>query len=362
MKTTKCYGVTALWRYADNTHSPFCSFLLKDVQICVYVIILWKRFRIFVAMKPAQIFHQYIWIINTFMTYGKLTFEELNQRWQDDEVAEGNPLPRSSFNRYRDAILDMFGIVIECNNRTYQYYIANPHVLCDDSIERWLFSTLSVHGVLSDSASIKDRVVLERVPAGVEFLPTIIRGIKSGKKILMTYQRFGADSYDKVVEPYAIKLSEQRWYLLSFTGHHYATYALDRMIAVSLTEEDFVMPEDFSPQAYFAEYFGVLTDETPMAHVVVRAHNWTPNYLRTLPLHHTQRELESGVLESDDPEAADHYTDFSYDIRPTADFLGKLLSYGDGIEVLHPAALRQKMRQLIANSLKRYYSKVSDTL
>ena len=88
----------------------------------------------------------------------------------------------------------------------------------------------------------------------------------------------------------------------------------------------------------------VLRDNTPMTHVVIRAHNRTPNYLRTLPLHHSQREIAS----------TEHYTDFSFDIRPTADFLGQLLSHGDGIEVLEPQDLRQKMRDLIAESLKRY--------
>jgi hypothetical protein len=43
-------------------------------------------------MKPAQIFHQYIWIINTLRAYGKLTLEELNQKWRDDSVIDGNPL------------------------------------------------------------------------------------------------------------------------------------------------------------------------------------------------------------------------------------------------------------------------------
>ena len=296
-------------------------------------------------MKPAQIFHQYIWIINAFRAYRRLTFEELNQKWQDDKVADGNPLQCSSFNRHRDAILDMFGIVVECDKKTYKYYISNPEVLSDGSIEQWLFSTMAVHGVLADSAAVKDRVVLESVPAGEEFLETIIRAIKAGKKVLMTYQRFGADSYEKVVAPYAVKLFQQRWYLLSFTGRHYATYSLDRMLALRLTDEDFSLPPDFSPQAYFSEYFGVLTDDTPMARVVIRAHRWTPDYLRTLPLHHSQRELSS---------TAD-YTDFSLDLRPTADFLGKLLSHGDGIEVLEPQELRQKMREMIENTLRRYH-------
>ena len=112
-------------------------------------------------MKPAKIFHQYIWIINTLRAYRKLTLEELNRKWMADGVADGNPLQRVSFYRHRDAILDMFGIVIDCDPRTYKYYISNQEVLGDDSIERWLFSTLAVHGVLADSAAVKERLVLE---------------------------------------------------------------------------------------------------------------------------------------------------------------------------------------------------------
>ena len=296
-------------------------------------------------MKPAQIFHQYIWIINTFMTYGKLTFEELNQRWQDDEVAEGNPLPRSSFNRHRDAILDMFGIIIDCDKKTYKYYISNKDVLCDDSVERWLFSTLTVHGMLADSAAVKERLVLENAPVGEQYLDIIIRAIRTDRRLHIGYKKFQAEGYEKVVCPYALKLFRQRWYLLALNDEdQMRIYALDRMTMAELTDDAFEMPEGFSSQAYFSEYFGVLTNDTPMAHVIVRAHKWMPNYLRTLPLHHSQRELTS----------TPDYTDFSFDIRPTSDFLGELLRHSEGIEVLEPLDLREKMRQMIVETLKRY--------
>ena len=275
-------------------------------------------------MKPAQIFHQYIWIINTLRAYRKLTLDELNQKWKEDGVADGNPLPRASFNRHRDAIQDMFGIIIDCDPSTYKYYISNEAVLSDDSIERWLFSTLTVHGVLADSAAVKERLVL---------------------RLHIGYRKFETEGYEKVVSPFALKLFHQRWYLLARTEEQQMRiYALDRMTMVELTDEPFEMPADFSPQEYFAEYYGVLTDNTPMAHVVLRAHNKTPNYLRTLPLHHSQREIAT----------TPDYADFSLDIRPTADFLGQLLSHGNGIEVLEPLELREKMRQMIAETLKRY--------
>ena len=296
-------------------------------------------------MKPAQIFHQYIWIINTLRAYKRLTFEQLNQKWQDDAVADGNSLQRSSFNRHRDAIQDMFGIIIDCEPRTYKYFIRNTEVLGDDSIESWLFSTLAVHGVLADSAAVKERMVLENAPAGEQHLDILIRAIRTNHRLYIGYRKFGAEAYEKVVCPYALKLFRQRWYLLALNDEkQMRIYALDRMTMVEQTDETFEMPADFSAQAYFSEYFGVLTDDTPLAHVILRAHKWMPNYLRTLPLHHSQRELES----------TPDYTDFSYDIRPTSDFLGELLRHSDGIEVLQPLELREKMRQMIAETLKRY--------
>jgi len=296
-------------------------------------------------MKPAQIFRQYIWIINTLRAYRQLTFEELNQKWQNERVADGNALQRSSFNRHRDAILDMFGIIIDCDKKTYKYFISNKDVLCDDSVERWLFSTLTVHGMLADSASVKERLVLENAPAGEQYLDVIIRAIRTDRRLLMGYQKFGAEGYEKVVCPYALKLFRQRWYLLALNDEEQMRiYALDRMTMMELTDEPFEMPEGFSPQTYFSEYFGVLTNDTPMAHIILRAHKWMPNYLRTLPLHHSQRELVS----------TPDYTDFSFDIRPTSDFLGELLRHSEGIEVLEPLELREKMRQMIVDTLKRY--------
>lgn len=296
-------------------------------------------------MKPALIYHQYIWLVNTLRQYGKLSLEQLNRKWIADGITDGNPLSRSTFNRHRDAVLDMFGVIIDCDNSNgYKYFISNPEVLEEDSVQGWMLSTLTVGGVLSHSLSIKDRIILENVPAGEEYLSLIIQAIKSNKRIRVGYKRFGEENYETTLSPYALKLFHQRWYLLSFTGKWIATYSLDRMTSVTITDKTFQMPEDFSPQEYFAEYFGVLTDETPMAHVVIRAYGKTPNYLRTLPLHHSQKEISSN----------EEFTDFSLDIRPTYDFQEQLLHYGAGIEVMEPADLRRQLEEEIKQMLEKY--------
>ena len=207
-----------------------------------------------------------------------------------------------------------------------------------------MLSTLTVNTVLSESSSLRDRILLEDVPAGEEFLQTIIQGLKTKRRLHIVYQKFGYESGEKLVAPLALKLFHQRWYMLSHTGNHFATYSLDRMQEMKLTDETFEVPEDFSPEDYFAEYFGVTTDGTPLAHVVIRAYGITPNYIRTLPLHASQKEIQR----------TEEYTDFSYDIRPTYDFINELCSYHKGLEVLEPQDFREKIRDYLVETLSRY--------
>ena len=86
-----------------------------------------------------------------------------------------------------------------------------------------------------------------------------------------------------------------------------------------------------------------MVDGTPMEHVVVRAYGKMANLLRTLPLHHSQRELKS----------ADGHTDFAIDIRPSIDFISELLSKTDGLDVLEPASLKAKIRSILEEALRR---------
>ena len=44
--------------------------------------------RTFAGMKPAQIIHQYIWIINTLKVHRALTLDELDRKWRKDGVTE----------------------------------------------------------------------------------------------------------------------------------------------------------------------------------------------------------------------------------------------------------------------------------
>ncbi|MBE6261005.1 MAG: WYL domain-containing protein [Prevotella sp.] len=293
-------------------------------------------------MNTGLQFKHYVWLVNILRKRHRMTLKELQEQWVLDEVAEGNPLPRSSFHKYRDAIRDMFGLDIECDG-CYRYYISNPGEVDNDLAKQWMLSTLTTGLTLTNSAAIKDDIILENVPAGYEFLPVIMQAIRQRRTIAIGYRKFGFEAYTKPVDPYAVRLFRQRWYLLTDNGERMAVYSLDRMLSATLTDQRFRRAASFSSEEYFSEYFGVMVDGTPMEHVVLRAYGKMADLLRTLPLHRSQRELGS----------ADGHTDFAIDIRPSIDFVSELMSKVDGLDVLEPASLKAKMRHIMEEALKR---------
>lgn len=299
-------------------------------------------------MKASKIFRQYVWITDTIYHSGGITLQELNERWVKTELSEGIPMTRLTFNRHRAAIEEIFDINIECRRKGYQYYIENEEILKSNSLKHWMIDSLSVSNVLLESSSLKDRILLENIPSGKKHLQPIINAMKQGKKLLIEYLRFGKlERRQIIVEPYAIKVFKQRWYLLAADDKWTipAVYALDRIMSLKETGDSFEYPKDFNAEIFFKDCYGVIcgtNDEVQK--IVLRAYPPYVNYLRTLPLHTSQKELNS----------TSDYADFELYLRPTFDFRQELLSQGDEVEILYPENFREEMKSLLEKMLKRY--------
>ena len=292
-------------------------------------------------MKSYALFQQYIWLVDTIHRAGKLTLEEINRRWLMTEMSEGLPIARSTFNRHRDAILDMFGVIIECDKKDgFRYYIDNEEVLEEDTIQNWMLSTLSVNSLLSESKSVHDRILLESIPSDGNKLHKFIDAMKRGVRVLVNYRRYGdAPSKSPMkLDPYFVKLFGRRWYALVKFPEPTAnlfTLAFDRIVSLEVTDEKFEYDNDFNPAGWFRDCYGIVRDpEVPVEKVVIRAYGIEVNYLRDLPLHNSQKPIES----------TDEYTDFELTLRPTADFFSPLLSRGEAIKILEPAWLADEIK------------------
>ena len=304
-----------------------------------------------IIMKSYALFQEYIWLVNTIHRFGRLTLEEINSKWLDTDMSEGQGIARSTFNRHRDAILDMFGIIIDCDKKDgFRYYIYNEEVLEEDTIQNWMLSTLSVNSMLAENRSVHDRIVLEQIPSDGENLHKFIDAMKRGVRVHINYRRYGADASktSMKLEPFFVRLFNRRWYaLVKFpepTGNIF-TLAFDRILSLELTDEKFVYPKNFDPAGWFRESYGIVRNpEVPVETVVIRAFGKEVNYLRDLPLHHSQKELEQG----------DDYTDFELLLSPTADFFSPLLARGAAIKVLQPQWLADEIKQQHLSAAELY--------
>jgi hypothetical protein len=302
-------------------------------------------------MKTYNLFKEYTWLVNTLHRFGRLTLEEINRRWLDTEMSEGVPIARTTFNRHRDAILDIFGIIIECDRKDgFRYYIWNEEVLDEESIQNWMLSTLSVNSVLSESKGVADRILLERIPSDGQFLHQFIDAMKRSVRVKVVYRRYGAASSTSTMtlDPYFVKLTNKRWYgIVKFKepSSELFTLAFDRIRSLEVTDEKFVYDKDFDPAGWFRDCYGIVRDpEVPVEKVVIRAFGREAFYMRDLPLHPSQRELEAG----------EEHTDFELTLRPTEDFYTPLLSRGTAIKVLSPQWLADEIRRLHRESSELY--------
>ena len=53
-------------------------------------------------------FKEYIWLVNTIRKSRRITLSEINEKWVETEMSGGVELARSTFNRHKDAIEEIF--------------------------------------------------------------------------------------------------------------------------------------------------------------------------------------------------------------------------------------------------------------
>ena len=123
-------------------------------------------------------------------------------------------------------------------------------------------------------------------------------------------------------------------------------YSLDRIIGLEQDKEKkFKLPQTFDASGDYDECFGVIVgDGTNVENVKLKVSVGQANYLRSLPLHHSQQELER----------TDTYSIFHFWVRPSYDFQQEILWHGEEMEVLEPLWLREEIAEKIEKMWNKY--------
>ena len=296
-----------------------------------------------------NLLNKYIWFVETIYNAKRITYEEINEKWRNNALSDGLDLPSRTFHKWRIAVEEMFGLIIDCERKGgYHYYIANADELKEGNIRNWLINTFSISNLLVDNLQLHERILLEEIPSGQKYFAQIIDAMKSNNLINMTYRSYWKDnSHNFDVEPYCVKLFRQRWYLLGRSPYkkQMMIYALDRIQELRIIDKNFELPTTFNANEFFGEYFGVnIVDEVDVETVKLKVASYQANYIRAVPLHHSQKEIEKN----------EDYSIFELRLRPTSDLMREILWHGEAIEVLAPLELRKEVTNKIENMSGKY--------
>lgn len=176
----------------------------------------------------------------------------------------------------------------------------------------------------------------------------LFNAIVNRRVVEIQYHPYGKPVFVDYVSPYQLKQYNNRWFLIC-QGNRFkdglTNYALDRIEDVKETSRKYT-PTDTNFEDYFYDYVGVTVTNTPLEEVVLRVKPECVNFIRTKPLHPSQRlitkQYEDGRWE------VVIKVRFNYELRAL------LRSFGDDIEVMSPASLRNEMKASAERLSKLY--------
>ena len=298
--------------------------------------------------STAYLFNCYIWLLNT-IARGPISRAAIDEKWAHSSVNEYKQdyLPESNFHRWKSTVEMLFDVHIKCNAYN-EYYIEEASDLRGADLRLHLLNLMSIDSLLKDSKELSDRILFEPVPSGEKFLPPIIEAMRDKTAIEMTYQSFTRQKPATfIVEPYCLKMFKQRWYMLAYSPgtDDMRVYGLDRIQALESSTEKYKIPKDFDAERYFKNTYGVSFADDQPEEVKVKISAYQANFLRSLPIHASQEEIECN----------DEFSIFRYFVVPTFEFMQELRKYGSELEVLSPQSLRDEFIDEAGSLYSKYY-------
>ena len=284
-----------------------------------------------------------------FITYKELAACIQNQegylQFRDEDLSIG--FSKRTLQRDLKDIRNLWGINIEFSPAGKGY-----HIVAGDG-ETGNFSRMieayDLFSMLNKADELATFVHLEkRQSQGTGHLEPLLHAIRNSLQIQFSYGSFWSeDTYERTMEPYALKEFRHRWYVIGreVGKQEPRTFALDRLHALRVTDSKFVYPKDYRVEEAFEHSFGIYSSagKAP-AEIVLSFEPGQGKYIKTLPMHASQEVI----------------TDTEEELRIrlrlciAPDFVMELLSFGDNVKVISPAGLAGEVRQAHQQAAAQY--------
>lgn len=200
---------------------------------------------------------------------------------------------------------------------------------------------------------------LEQNLTNINLLPFFNKAITDKRVLRFSYQRYGQEPFELTFHPQYLKEYNGRWFVFGEADREpFKAYnvPLDRIVGEPTIVEgiEYIPAEKGFYQNFFKDIVGVTHEkDAKVEQVVIRTKT---EYLHgllltklTKPLHHSQKEtLPFGEHENG------QYGEVTLEVEPNRELTGKIMLYGENIEVMHPLSLREQLMEIITKQMELY--------
>ena len=300
-------------------------------------------------MSKKQFLKRYSLIINKLRKKAS-SFEEIQKYLADQSINddENYEISIRTFQREIKEIASTHGIEINYN-RSQRVY----EIVYDGNEERneRLMESFEIIDALKISSNLSNHLILEkRKPLGTNNMNYLIRSIKNRNEITFSHTKYWDEEQgttQRKVQPLALKEARYRWYLIAkdLNDNRVKTFGLDRISNLEITNLKFVLPENINPEETFRHSFGIINGDNKEPQKIILSFSFEQGkYIKSLPLHHSQKELINNEEE---------YR-IELLLHPTYDFVMELMSIGTEVKILEPENLKKEMIKKLKATLKQY--------
>tara|TARA_R110002050_G_scaffold85747_9_gene182899 strand:+ start:2017 stop:2916 length:900 start_codon:yes stop_codon:yes gene_type:complete len=245
-----------------------------------------------------------------------------------------------------------FGIEIKYDRDKNGYYIDYENSLNTESFFRFL-EIVNTAELLTESL-LESKDSLKHISfdtggglKGIENLRPLLKAIKDNRKISFTHFNFHTEKSRKyTLKPYLLKEYQNRWYVVGIIGgiSEFRTFGIDRIENLEIKTETFKPDKKLNPIEMFNKTIGLVYSENTVQTIVLSFTPTQGKYIKTLPLHPTQK-----ILIDDESECR-----ISLEIIPNYELTQQILKYGVTVKVIEPQWLADEIKEILKRTFEKY--------
>ena len=285
-----------------------------------------------------------ILIENLLFGNKKYSRKDFMEKLKVEELSSSN----SSITRILNKIYTDFGIKVQQKKEFYE--IINEETELDYIDKYKNFKNLLFREIIQKNI-IENSLISQFISfgnnstnKGIMFIDNALNAILENRKLKIFYQPFyESEIKEYIVNPLFIKEYQSRWYLISELNemNKIKTFAFDRIQYLEILKSTFKIKTQKTD--LFKNTIGINHSED-IHEIVLRFNTWQANYVKTLPLHSTQKiiaENENGLT-------------ISINVNVNFELEQMIKSYGSSIKVIEPEFLKLKIIEDFEKTILEY--------